>query len=251
MSSLRQPDRGGLLRMGGVSLVCHIAMVLLLSLNPWPTIVKARPEAYTVTLMPISLPEPEKTSSLPVVKAESPKPVEKPQKDDIVEKVKKNPHKTERIEKEKVSLKHLQEAIEEIRKKAAIDEIRKRVARREKVEERPIVALINPPLNSFSKLPSELESRLNEYYGMIWAKIKEAWTIPENSLKEMANLETVVVITIDRDGKIKKMWFEKKSNNAFYDQMAMRAIKKAEPLPPIPRDFGENTLEIGIRFLPE
>ena len=98
---------------------------------------------------------------------------------------------------------------------------------------------------------SSLESRLNEYYSMIWAKIKEAWTIPENSLKEMANLSTVVVITIDRDAKMKKTWFEKKSNNTFYDQMAMRAIKKAEPWPPIPRDFGENTLEIGIRFFPE
>jgi hypothetical protein len=33
--------------------------------------------------------------------------------------------------------------------------------------------------------------------------------------------------------------------------MAMRAIKKAEPLSPIPKEFGENTLEIGIRFLPD
>jgi colicin import membrane protein len=246
MSSLRQPDRGGLLRMGGVSLVLHIALVLLPSLNPWPTIVKARPQAYTVTLMPISVQEPEiqKTIPLPVVKEERSKPIEKRKRDDIIEKIKKP-------EKEKVSLKHLQEAIEEIRKKAAIDEIRKRVARHEKVDERPIVASTNPPLTSSLKSPSEWESKLNEYYSLIWAKIKETWTIPENLFKEMTDLETIVVITIERDGKIKKMWYEKKSNNAFYDQMAMRAIKKAEPLPPIPKEFGENTLEIGIRFLPD
>jgi len=239
--------------MGGISLVLHITLVLVLSLNPWPTIVKARPEAYTVTLMPISLQEPETTSSFPVIKEESPKPIEKPKKDDIIEKIKKTPRKKETVEKEKVSLKHLQEAIEEIRKKAAIDEIQKRVARREKVEERPVVALTNPPppLTSLLKSPSERESKLNEYYSMIWAKIKETWTIPENLLKEMADLETVVVITIDRDGKIKEMWVEKRSGNAFYDQMAMRAIKKAEPLSPIPKEFGENTLEIGIRFLPD
>jgi TonB family protein len=77
------------------------------------------------------------------------------------------------------------------------------------------------------------------------------WTIPENLLKEMAALETVVVITINRDGKIKEMWVEKRSGNALYDQMAIRAIKKAEPLPPIPKELGENTLEIGIRFLPD
>ena len=97
MSPLRRPDRGGLLRMSGVSFVLHIALVLLLSLNPWPTIVKARPEAYTVTLMPISLQEPEKIPSLPVIKEEIiepiEKPVEKPKKDDIVEKIKKTPRK--------------------------------------------------------------------------------------------------------------------------------------------------------------
>ena len=253
MSPLRRPYRGGLLRMSGVSFVLHIALVLFLSLNPWPTIVKARPEAYTVTLMPIPLQEPEKTSSLPLIKEESPKPVEKPKKDDIIEKIKKTLIKKEIVEKEKVSLKHLQEAIEEIRKKAALDEIRKKVSHREKVEERPIVALTNPlpSLTSSPKSPSERESKLNEYYGMIWVKIKEMWTIPENLLKEMADWETVVVITINRDGKIREMWVEKRSGNAFYDQMAMRAIKKAEPLPPIPKEFGENTLEIGIRFLPD
>jgi len=217
-------------------------------------VVKARPEVYTVTLMPVSLQEPEKIPSIPMIQEESLKPVEKekPKKDDIVEKIKKPPRKEETVEK-KVSLKHLQEAIEEIRKKAALDEIRKRVSRREKVEERPVVALTNPTPPSISSINSPLEqqSKLNEYYGVIWAKIKEMWTIPENLLKEMADWETVVVITINRDGKIKGMWVEKRSGNAFYDQMAMRAIKKAEPLPPIPKEFAENTLEVGIRFLPD
>jgi len=265
MSPLRRPYRGGLLRMSGVSFVLHIALVLLLSLNPWPTIVRARPDAYMVTLMPVSLPEPEKKPSLPVIKEEIPKPVEKPiekpKKDDIIEKIKKTPRKEETVEKEKDSLKHLQEAIEEIRKKAALDEIQKKVARREKVEERPIVTVTNPPLTNPSltnlpltsslKSPSERESKLSEYYSMIWTKIKGMWTIPENLLKEMAGLETVVVITTTRDGKIKDMWVEKRSGNTLYDQMAMRAIKKAEPLPPIPKELGENTLEIGIRFLPD
>ncbi len=283
MSPFRRPYRGSLLRMSGVSFVLHITLVLLLSLNPWPTIVRARPDTYTVTLMPISLPEPEEKPSLPVIKEEIPKPIEKPiekpvekpiekpKKDDIVEKIKKPPRKEETVEKEKDSLKNLQEAIEEIRKKAVLDEIQKKVARREKVEERPIVTLnkppltnppltnpplsnpplTNPPSTSSLKSPSERESKLSEYYSMIWAKIKEMWTLPENLLKEMAGLETVVVITITRDGKIKYMWVEKRSGNALYDQMAMRAIKKAEPLPPIPKELGENTLEVGIRFLPD
>lgn len=251
MASPRPPKIDRLLKMGGVSLLLHIALVILLSLNPWPTIIKVRPTAYTVTLMPISIQEPEiqKPIPPPAVKEEIPKPIEKPKiekpkKDDIVEKVKKT-------HKEKVELKHLQEAIEEIRKKIALDEIQKRVARREKTEERKAVVSPPAPMVSSPKTSPSMESKLNEYYSMIWAKIKEAWTIPENLLKGIVDLETVIVIIIERDGKIQKSWFEKKSGNGLYDQMAMRAIKKAEPLPPIPKEFNEKTLEIGIRFFPD
>ena len=94
-------------------------------------------------------------------------------------------------------------------------------------------------------------SRLDEYYSMIWAKIKEEWALPENLPKGKTNLETIIVVLIDRDGKIQKSWFEKRSGNTLYDQMAMRAIKKAEPLPSIPKEFSDKTLEIGIRFYPD
>ncbi len=246
MASPRPPKIGRLLKMGGVSLLLHIALVAFFSLNPWPTIIKIQPTAYTVTLIPISIQEPEiqKPIPPPSVKEEKPKPIEKPKKDDIVEKIKET-------KKEKVDLKHLQEAIEEIRKKVALDEIQKRVARREKAEERAAVVSPSVPMVSPPKTSPSMDSKLNEYYSMIWAKIKEAWTIPENLLKEMVDLETVIVIIIERDGKIQKCWFEKKSGNVLYDQMAMRAIKKAEPLPPIPKEFNEKTLEIGIRFFPD
>jgi hypothetical protein len=31
----------------------------------------------------------------------------------------------------------------------------------------------------------------------------------------------------------------------------MRALKKAEPLPPIPKELSEDKLEVGIRFFPD
>ena len=94
-------------------------------------------------------------------------------------------------------------------------------------------------------------SKWDDYYGMIWAKIKNEWTLPENLPQGKIDLETTIVFVIDRGGKVQKSWFEKKSGNSLYDQMAMRAIKKAEPFPPIPKDLGDNTLEIGIRFYPD
>ena len=86
---------------------------------------------------------------------------------------------------------------------------------------------------------------------MIWERIKKEWTLPGNLPKGKTDLETIIVVIIERDGKIQKSWFEKKSGNAHYDQMSMRAIKKADPLPPIPKEFSDNTFEIGIRFHPE
>ena len=246
--------------MSGLSFLIHIALVAFFSFNPWPAIIKVQPAAYTVTLMPLPIQEPQikkteiekpqikkteikKPSAPPVVKKDIPKPIEKHQKDDIVEKVKEP-------QKEKVDPKHLQEAIEEIRRKVALDDIQKRVARREKSEERKAVVSPSAPIISSPKTIVNIESKLNEYYSMIWTKIKEGWTIPENLIreKEMVDIETIIVLTIERNGKIQKWWFEKKSGNDLYDQMAARAIKKAEPFPPIPKEFSENTLEIGIRF---
>jgi colicin import membrane protein/protein TonB len=47
------------------------------------------------------------------------------------------------------------------------------------------------------------------------------------------------------------MWYEKRSGNVLFDDMAWRAIYKAEPFPPFPSEIKGDTLEIGIRFMPD
>jgi colicin import membrane protein len=183
----------------------------------------------------------------------------------------------------KSSIKDLHEAIEDLHKQIALEEIQKRVARRGRLEKgtaegQQAGESSQGPIVSSSRLSgsgagtgtgsgsgtgsgtgtgvgsgggSVLEAKLSEYYNAIWTKIKEEWTLPETLPQRKAELEAIIVVVIERDGKIQKSWFEKKSGNALYDQMAMRAIKKAEPLPPIPEEFSDRTLEIGIRFYPE
>ncbi|HSB04750.1 MAG TPA: energy transducer TonB [Thermodesulfobacteriota bacterium] len=209
----------------------------------------------------------------------------------LVEGLKKTDKKVERVERERGAGKSLQEAIDEIHKKAALDEIQKKVARRssgeKRTEEEPSPSSSLGPVSSSSKgAPligsgtgtgsgkgtgtgtgtgtgsgsgsggspwgsAGLESKLNDYYSLIWTRIKEGWTLPENLPKEKADLEAIIIVVIEKGGKIQKSWFEKKSGNTLYDQMAMRAIKKAEPFPPIPKELSEDSLEIGIRFYPE
>jgi len=256
----RHPQAEHMIKMVGVSLALHMALVALLGLNPRLKVINMEPSIYEVTLMPISHEDLDirNTQATSEMKKEIPKflekvkPLEKLQKkDDIVEKVKKRPI-PERDDKEKASLQRLQEAMDEIRKKAALDEIQKRVVRREKREERlKEEQRIRVSAVSATKAALGLETIESEYYSRVWTKIKEVWTIPENLIKEMVDLETVIVLIIDREGKVQKSWYEKKSGNEFFDQMAMRAIKKAEPLSPIPKEFGKDSLEIGIRFFPE
>jgi colicin import membrane protein len=260
-----------MLRAGIASLVIHGAIIALFTLNPWPQWIKTQPIVYTVSLMPLVLPEPQTASAyaLPAPKEEISKPVEtkkpldKPKKDDIVEKIKKPSKKVEKpaepkLEKPKPekptvdqkSLKGLQEALDDIRRKVALDDIQRRVAHREKTEKERTVTSSQVP-SAKSSTPAQIESKLNEYYSVIWAKIKQEWTLPENLLKETVDLETIIVIIIERDGKIQRSWFEKRSGDVHYDQAAMRAILKSDPLPSIPRELNETNLEIGIRFYPD
>lgn len=92
--------------------------------------------------------------------------------------------------------------------------------------------------------------RFSRYYQAIWSKIKKAWILPDYG-GHRENLEAIVVIKINKYGKILKIDFEKKSGDSNLDRSVLRAIKKADPLPPLPADYRGNFLEVGIRFLPE
>jgi colicin import membrane protein len=299
------PDKGGLLRAGIFSLLLHITLVAVLSLGLRSSITKVGPSVYRVTIRPFSpqgdgtplgspIPGPPgRTEELPASPpGEKLKPVVNQKGTEKAEAIKSRQKKAEKkvenvekgwsLEKRKSSLKSLQEAIDDIDKKAALEEIQKKVARRERSEkgtkgESSVTRLSQGPTvsgsgagtgsgtgsgsvgspsggspwGSSSGGSSALESRLNDYYSTIWAKIKKEWTLPGDLPKGKTDLETIIVVIVERDGKVQKSWFEKRSGNAHYDQMAMRAIKKAEPLPPIPKEFSDETFEIGIRFHPE
>jgi len=263
MGFSRRSPSGYLFRMGLASLVIHGGLIVLSQMTPWMKTIRVQPATYAVTLVPLSLSEPEpfRAPEKHEPKEAAPKPVEKtqpvtaPKKDDIVEKIRKPTPKIEKPKEDTESLKRLHEAMEEIRKKAALDEIKRKVAQREKPEERPRSPAPTVSSTTSSRIISsptsqskQSESRLNEYYSLVWAKIKEEWTLPENLLKERVDLEAIVVIIIEKSGNVKESWLEKSSGDSLYDQMALRAIKKADPLPPFPKELTDSTLEIGFRF---
>jgi TonB family protein len=89
--------------------------------------------------------------------------------------------------------------------------------------------------------------RMDPYYAEIWSRIRGQWSLPQEILPK-GNVETVINARILRNGAVVGVDFEKRSGNRYFDESAVRAIKKASPLPPLPPWIRDDSIEIGIRF---
>ena len=73
------------------------------------------------------------------------------------------------------------------------------------------------------------------------------WSPPNvKQLEESA--EVVIRFILGPTGKIQEVKVETSSGNHFFDQAALRAVYKADPLPPLPKGLREPNLEIHFRF---
>ncbi|MGV8073602.1 MAG: TonB family protein [Syntrophobacteraceae bacterium] len=76
--------------------------------------------------------------------------------------------------------------------------------------------------------------------------IRQNWAVPE--FLKAQNLEAVLIIAMKRDGTVLDLHFEKKSGQPIYDESLMRAVRKAEPLPPFPAFYSAAQEVIRITF---
>lgn len=98
---------------------------------------------------------------------------------------------------------------------------------------------------------SELDSRMRDYYLVIYNIISTNWNMPPESITgPNKNLEAVYIIQVNPDGKIMKAWFERKSGQKYFDQSAVKAVRRSDPLPSLPKVFKGREIEIGLRFTP-
>jgi TonB family protein len=94
---------------------------------------------------------------------------------------------------------------------------------------------------------SEVNAQTNEYIGFVWSRVKKNWTMPQ-ALMPKENIETIIDVRISRSGALENMGFEKRSGNRYFDDSALRAVKKSSPFPPLPSWIMDSSIEIGIRF---
>jgi TonB family protein len=76
------------------------------------------------------------------------------------------------------------------------------------------------------------------------AKIRNAWSIPPQS----KGLQASVFLIVNRAGQVEQTRLVQGSGNALFDESLQRAIKQAQPLPALPEDYGERSLEVTLRF---
>ena len=95
---------------------------------------------------------------------------------------------------------------------------------------------VGPPLANAPTGGNDITAniRFKAYYDRIWAQIKSSWVLPEGVTAKVS-LITVVRIRIAASGEIEQSWIEERSGNDYYDQSALRAIRKANPLPYLQR----------------
>ncbi len=94
---------------------------------------------------------------------------------------------------------------------------------------------------------AEIDAQTNDYIAVVWSRVKQNWTMPQTLMPEK-NITTIIDVRISRSGALGYTGFEKRSGNSYFDESALRAVKKSSPFPPLPQWVMENSIEIGIRF---
>ncbi len=155
----------------------------------------------------------------------------------------------ERLRRQKEE-KNIEEAIERIRSSKEAEQISSAI---EGIRHRVTIGSMGATESNVgaSGAPSGIMSIKHKlYYNLIWQRIRSVWVLPEEALRGKKNLETIIAIRLAKDGQIEEMYFEKKSGNPYLDESCWRAIKKANPLPPLPPGMEGDKLELGVRFTP-
>lgn len=87
------------------------------------------------------------------------------------------------------------------------------------------------------------------YVAQLKEHLRRHWKLPP--LQDWdEKLSATIVIRIKREGTVTATWFEKNSGNSRFDQYVKKAVTSAAPLPPLPREFTQNSEEIGVTFNP-
>jgi TonB family protein len=85
------------------------------------------------------------------------------------------------------------------------------------------------------------------YLTLVKFKIEEAWNLLAVGVPPEASV--VVRLRILRSGSVKDIEVVTSSGSSSVDNVAVRAIRQSQPLPPFPNLLSEPSLEVMLRFV--
>jgi colicin import membrane protein len=77
-------------------------------------------------------------------------------------------------------------------------------------------------------------------------RIYSNWAYPEQK-----ELKAMILLTVRRDGTILETKLKRRSGDPLFDESALKAVKRSDPLPPFPEIYKKSYAEIEIIFNPQ
>ena len=92
--------------------------------------------------------------------------------------------------------------------------------------------------------------RIRLYQMKVEDRIKGNWTYPAalDGSNGSKTLEAIVLVLVKSDGSIEDYSLKTPSKNPLFDQSALKAVERSNPLPPFPEGYRKTSDEIEIKF---
>lgn len=119
----------------------------------------------------------------------------------------------------------------------------------------PSVGVLPPgPANSGSLVELLSDPRgvdFRPYLTQILAAVRRNWfaVIPESARLGMSRGRTLIQFSVARNGSVPKLVIAKPSGTPPLDRAAVAGISASNPFPPLPGEFGGNTIRLQFTFL--
>lgn len=94
------------------------------------------------------------------------------------------------------------------------------------------------------------EKQMAIYGEQVKYYVEKHWAFSNQMTSDSTDLETILVVKIMPNGSIADLWFEKKSGNKYLDESVYKAVKKSNPLPPLPKEYPDPFLILGLIATP-
>jgi len=95
--------------------------------------------------------------------------------------------------------------------------------------------------------------KIATYSRLIGDQIRRNWVLHEELAEHAqdSDLEVVLGIVVRKDGAVLRHWVDRGSGMPIFDDSALRAVRRASPLPPFSSGMKDYTLEVLLRFRSE